>query len=292
MDLFYRTSSIYHLYAVLLAPRQIQEPSPYALVELRALPIQPVQLGTPGDPSQPHGDGAVEQKGKVGSAPAGDPSIPAAHQLQIEPSTETLVRQGRIGETVAEHDLPLRKRWIYNLEQMTSAVGQIDHQLGYGWKRLARIKNDLAKRSARRRTPRFTGHEDRKAALHKRFRQKLDLSALPAALDTLEGDQVSARRLPQKDRNDTVPMNSRSLLTRAVALVQRLLEAQSLGPASAPFRPSAGWAAEATGALSDNGGTRAYGKAINHAPDWERFPRLPLPPRPGPVSRRTLAGAR
>src|SRR5574337_334029 len=78
--------------------------------QLCAKPRRGIGVGTFSTPHQSDLRIEIQQDGQVWDQPVSAESVQLLYQIEVDASSKSLVRQRRIGKTVAEHDCPSRER--------------------------------------------------------------------------------------------------------------------------------------------------------------------------------------
>src|SRR5208337_4360474 len=136
----------------------------------------------------------VQQDRKVGLQIAAENFVQLQHRFRSQLAASTLVRLGRIGETVAEHDASFGEHRQNDLVNVLGAGSE--HERHFRERRKSRgggMQQHIANLFARASSSWLTGNGDRKAVSTQRTRQLFSLGALAAAIETFEGNKSSTR---------------------------------------------------------------------------------------------------
>src|ERR1700690_3297320 len=137
----------------------------------------------------------IEQNRQVGLQVAAQDFMQLQHRLRSQLAPSTLIRFGRIGEAVAEHDAPLGEGRQNHFMNVLRAGSEHERHFRKRRKpRRGRMQQYLANFFPRRGAPRLPCNRDRKPVSAQRARQLFQLRALAAAVETLEGYESSANR--------------------------------------------------------------------------------------------------
>jgi hypothetical protein len=183
--------------ALRLPPGQKQIPLPDFFVKGQGFFFEaglPQTLGGPADPfpgpRQTDGDRAVQQQGQIRDQGIRYQGAQLFQGPQVQSSGPSLVNQGGIPETVADHPIPPVESRLDFFGYMLATVGQVEKQLRF---RLdffvALIQQNRSDLFADSRSPRFPGHQTGEAPLFQDLSQPPNLGSFTGPFYSFKGDK-------------------------------------------------------------------------------------------------------
>lgn len=167
----------------------------YALVEVGAFLLEAVENPAgQRDALACHIEWQVEKQGQIGLQVPVHPMFELLKFRPVEPTPSSLIGIGRVAEAVADHPLPLGKRWFDNLRQMFTPRGK--HQQGFGFEVHRRMEQQFPELFTQFRTAGFARDMDDLSLLAQQFGKPLDVAALASAVDAFEGYEFSSHLPP------------------------------------------------------------------------------------------------
>jgi hypothetical protein len=118
-----------------------------------------------------------------------DPTLERLQHVEGLAAAATLIREGRIGEAVAEDDLAARERRRDDALHMVSSGREDEQRLGDAVHRL--LQHQPAQMLGENGAAGLAGAEHGVPARPKRLRKRLDVGRLARPVDALEGDEAA-----------------------------------------------------------------------------------------------------
>jgi hypothetical protein len=171
------------------ALRECEIPGAHALVKRLVLALEAIGAAAGTDALRRELDGDVDEEGEIGrDAPRCDEADLEEH-LDVEPSPEPLIRDGRVEEAVAEDGGPCPQPRLDHLADELRARGVQKHHLCDRIDAVGGIDEDRPQGIAQRRTAWFPGHQDGVTGVPKFRCKRSDQRRLPGRFDPFEGDE-------------------------------------------------------------------------------------------------------
>jgi hypothetical protein len=186
-----------------LPPGQKQIPLPDFFVKGPGLFFKaglPPALSGPLDPfpgpGQADSDRAVQQEGEIRNQGIQYQRAQLFQGPQVQPPGPTLVNQGGIPETVADHPIPPVKGRLNFFDHVLAPVGQVEKQFRFRLDAfIALIQQNRSDLFSDGRSPRFPGYQAGKAPLLQDLPQSLNLGGFPGTFYSFKGDKQKLRFL-------------------------------------------------------------------------------------------------